>query len=111
MAGTGARNDRGLAFLAPGAPRVMIGADMSRIAKIDVGALRLGHCLDLRVFRLQPFVDQRLIPLDRPVQRLLRGNAKLRQQAAHRVPGQTNAILSPRSARPPSPGSIVRTEI
>ena len=94
MAGTSARNDRGHAFLAPGAPRVMIGADMSRIAKIDVGALRLRHCPDFRVLRLQPFVDQCLVPLDRTVQRLLRGNAKLRQQSAHRVPGQTNSILS-----------------
>src|ERR1700722_18470279 len=37
MTGTGGRDDRGLALLAPGAPRVMIGADMSRITKIDVG--------------------------------------------------------------------------
>ena len=56
MTGACGRDHRGFAFLAPGAPRVMIGADMSRITKIDVGALCLGHFLDLRVFRRQPFV-------------------------------------------------------
>jgi hypothetical protein len=61
----------------------MIGADVSRIAKIDVGSLRLGRFPDLRIFRLQPFPDQCVIALAGPVQRLLRGHAKLCQQAAH----------------------------
>src|SRR3954451_12731837 len=52
IAGTGGCDDRSHAFLAPGAPRVMIGTDMSRVTKIDVGSLRLGHSPDLRVFRL-----------------------------------------------------------
>src|ERR1035438_6270749 len=44
-------DNRRLTFLAPGAPCMMIGTDMRRIAKIDVRALDLGHRLDLWVLR------------------------------------------------------------
>src|SRR5579863_1944065 len=93
MTSTSCRDNRGLSLLAPGAPRVMIGTDMSGITEIYVSSLRLGLSPDLRVLRLQPFLYQRLIALHRLVQRLLRGDSKLRQQAAHRVPRQTDAIL------------------
>ena len=83
MAGASGRNHWSLASLAPAAPRVMIGTNMRRVAKIDVGSLRLGHLPDLRVGRLEPLAHQRLIPLDRPVQWLLRGNAELGQQPPH----------------------------
>src|SRR5271170_5725468 len=72
VAGTRGYDDRGLTFLTPGASRVMIGSDMRCIAEINVGSLRFGHLLDLRVFRFQPFPYQRAIALRRPVQRFLR---------------------------------------
>jgi hypothetical protein len=50
--------------------------------KIDVGGLRFGHFPALPVGRLEPLVHQHLIPFNRTVQRLLRGNAQLRQQPA-----------------------------
>src|SRR5437867_9606090 len=53
------------AFLAPATPGMMIRADMSRVTKIDVCTLALSHFLDLRIFRLQPFLDQRLVAFHR----------------------------------------------
>ena len=87
----GRRDDRGLAFLAPSASCVMIGADMGRIAGIDVGFWCPGHPFDFRVFRLQPSLHQGLIPLDRSMRRLLRRNAKPGQQAPYRIRGQADA--------------------
>src|SRR3984957_12952140 len=69
MAGTSCRDNRGLSLLAPGAPRVMIGTDMSGVTKIYVSSLCPGLFLDLRVFRLYPLLYQRLIALHRLIQR------------------------------------------
>lgn len=40
----------------------------------------LRQCLDLQVFSLQPLLDQRPVAFDRAMQRLLAGDAQLRQQ-------------------------------
>src|SRR5947208_1187447 len=81
------------AFLAPATPGMMIRADMSRVTKIDVCTLALSHFLDLRIFRLQPFLDQRLVAFHRPVQRLLRCDTELGQQAPNRVCRQPDAVF------------------
>ena len=44
---------------------VMVGADVSRVAEIDVSPLFPGHRLDFRVFLLEPPPHQRLIAFDR----------------------------------------------
>src|ERR1700730_650735 len=55
-------------FAPPCPPRVMIGADVRRVAEIDVRPLFFGHRLDLRVFFLEPLPNQRLIAFDRAMQ-------------------------------------------
>src|ERR1039457_5012848 len=84
VASTGRLDDGRFALLAPCTPRVMIRTHVGGVAKIDVCALVLSHLSDLRVFRLQPFLHQSLITLQRAMQRLLRRDAKLGQQAANR---------------------------
>jgi hypothetical protein len=39
----------------------MVGADVRRVAEIDVGFLPLRQGFDLRVFSLQPYVDGPLL--------------------------------------------------
>src|ERR1019366_8873524 len=91
VASTGRLDDGRFALLAPCTPRVMIRTHVGGVAKIDVCALVLSHLSDLRVFRLQPFLHLSLITLQRSMQRLLRRDAKLGQQATNRVRRQRNA--------------------
>ena len=64
----------------PMCARVVIGTYVSSIAEIDVGAFSLSHRLDFRVFLLEPLLHQSLVAFDRTLQRLLAGDAKLRQE-------------------------------
>ena len=65
MASARRLDDGRVAFRPPCAPRVMVGADVSRVAEIDVSPLFPGHRLDFRVFLLEPLPHQRLIAFDR----------------------------------------------
>jgi hypothetical protein len=67
MPSAGCYHNGRFAFLAPSAPGMMIRADMRRIAKIDVRTQCFRGFLDLRKFRLQPFLDQRRIAFQRLV--------------------------------------------
>src|SRR5271156_3912867 len=73
-------DNRRFAPLAPGAPGVMIRAHMSRIAEENLCFFPLRNGFDLRVFLLEPLPHQSLVAFLRSVQRLLAGDAELRQQ-------------------------------
>ena len=77
----------------PGAPGVMIRAHMSRIAEENLRFFPLRKGFDLRVFLLEPLPHQSLVAFLRSVQRLLAGDAKLRQQPPDRIRAQRNATL------------------
>src|SRR6266404_1229160 len=86
-------DDRGLALLAPGTPRVMIRAHVSSIAKENLRFFPLRLGLDPRIFLLEPLLYQSLVALLRTVQRLLAGDPELRQKPANRIATQTDAKL------------------
>ena len=60
MACAGGFDDRRFALLAPTAPRVMIRAHVGGIAKEDLRFFLLRKGFDLRVFLLEPLLDQSL---------------------------------------------------
>jgi len=60
-------NDRRFALLAPSAPGVMIRAHMGGIAEENLGLFALRKGFDLRVFLLEPLLDQSRIALLRTV--------------------------------------------
>ena len=92
MAGTGGRNDRGHAFLAPGA---------SRYDRNGYAPHRQNRCRRLVTWPLSyfsvsvssPFIDQ-CLSAPSPGTAAFRGNAKLSQLPAHRVPGQAELPCS-----------------
>src|SRR5271154_193244 len=86
-------DNRRFAPLAPGAPGVMIRAHMSRIAEENLCFFPLRNGFDLRVFLLEPLPHQSLVAFLRSVQRLLAGDAELRQQPPDRIRAQRNATL------------------
>src|ERR1019366_10213687 len=86
-------DDRRFALLAPTPPCVMIRAHVGGIPKEDVRFFPLRKGFDLRVFLLEPLLYQSLVALLRTVQRLLAGNAELRQQPANRIGAQHYAKL------------------
>jgi putative tryptophan/tyrosine transport system substrate-binding protein len=63
------------------------------IAKEDLRFFPLRKGFDLRVFLLEPSLDQGLVALLRAVQRLLASDAKLRQQSTNRIGAQRDAKL------------------
>src|ERR1700720_1165041 len=71
MACAGGFDDRRFALLAPTTPCVMIRAHVGGIAKEDLRFFPLRKGVDLRVFLLEPLLDQGIVALLRAVQRLL----------------------------------------
>ena len=67
MARTCGFDDGGFAPLTPRAPRMMIGAHVSGVAKEDLGLFSLRQGFDLRVVLLEPLLDQSLVALLRTV--------------------------------------------
>src|SRR3984893_16238995 len=65
----------GVSPFAPHVRPAWIGADVRRVAEIDVRPLFFGHRLDLRVFFLEPLPNQRLVAFDRAMQWLLTSDA------------------------------------
>src|ERR1700730_6073981 len=61
MACAGGFNDRRFALLAPTTPRVVIRSHMGSIAKEDLRFFPLRKGFDLRVFLLEPLLDQGLV--------------------------------------------------
>ena len=90
MTGSRCFDNRRLPLFSPCASRMMIGADMRRVAKINLRARVLRHFLDLRIFILKPLLHQSLIPFDGAMQRFLRRDAELRQQATNRYRAELN---------------------
>src|SRR6476646_6383759 len=93
MACAGGFDDRCFALLAPTTPCVMIRAHVGGIAKEDLRFFPLRKGFDLRVFLLEPLLDQGLVALLRAVQRLLASDAELRQQSTDRIGTQRYAKL------------------
>src|ERR1700730_8645223 len=71
MPRAGGVDDRRFALLAPTTPGVMIRAHVGSIAKENLRFFPLRKRFDLRVFLLEPLLDQGLVALLRAVQRLL----------------------------------------
>jgi hypothetical protein len=71
MACAGGFDDRRFALLAPTTARVMIRAHVGGIAKENLRFFPLRKGFNLRVFLLEPLLDQGLVALLRAVQRLL----------------------------------------
>ena len=67
---------------------MMIRAHMRGVAEVDIGLFPLRHRPDLRVFLLEPLLHQRLIALQRAMQRLLASDAQLRQKLIELVKAQ-----------------------
>jgi hypothetical protein len=88
MAGACRLDDGRIAFRPPCAPRVVIGADVRRVAEINVRPFFLSQRLDFGAFFLEPLPNQGLIAFDRAMQWLLAGDADLRQQPADGIGGQ-----------------------
>ncbi len=88
MAGACRLDDGRVAFRPPCASRMMIGADVRRVAEINVRPFFLSQRLDFGVFFLEPLPHQGLIAFDRAMQWLLAGDADLRQQPANGIGGQ-----------------------
>src|ERR1700691_1930475 len=93
MASTSGFYDRRFALLAPTTPCVMIRAHVGGIAKEDLRFFPLRKGFDLRVFLLEPLLDQGLVALLRAVQRLLASDAELGQQSTNRIGAQRDAKL------------------
>src|SRR5215471_18836516 len=83
VSGPSTQHNRGLSLLAPGAAGMMIRAYVRRVAEIDIGFFSARTGFDLRVFPPEPFLHQRLVALQRMMQRPLRGNSKLRQKPSN----------------------------
>src|SRR3984893_17675633 len=62
----------------------MIRAHMRGVTEVDCGLLPLRQSSDPRIILLQPLLHQRLVPFQRAMQRLLAGDAELRQQPSDR---------------------------
>src|ERR1700730_17563682 len=62
----------------------MIRAHMRGVTEGDCGLLPLRQSSDPRIILLQPLLHQRLVPFQRAMQRLLAGDAELRQQPSDR---------------------------
>jgi hypothetical protein len=73
----------------------MIGAHVGGIAKEDLRFFQLREGFDLRVFLLEPLLDQGLVALLRAVQRLLASDAELRQQSSNRIGAQRDSQPHP----------------
>jgi hypothetical protein len=86
-------DDGRFALLTPTTPGVMIRAHVGSIAKEDLRFFPLRKGFDLRVFLLEPLLDQGLVALLRAVQRLLASDAELRQQSTNRIGAQRDAKL------------------
>src|ERR1700692_1277530 len=93
MPRAGGFDDGRFALLAPTTPGVMIRAHVGSIAEEDLRFFPLRKGFDLRVFLLEPLLDQGLVALLRAVQRLLASDAKLRQQSTNRIGAQRDAKL------------------
>ena len=72
---------------------MVIGAHMRRVAKVNLRLFAVRQGFDLRIFFFQPLFHQRLVPLQRLVQRLLAGEPQLRQQAPNRGSTQFDLIF------------------
>jgi hypothetical protein len=70
-------------------PRLMIRAHMGGIAKENLRVFPLRKGFDLRVFLLEPSLDQGIVALLRALQRLLASDAELRQQSTNRIGAST----------------------
>src|ERR1700730_5408254 len=110
MACAGGFDDRRLALLAPTTPRVMIRAHVGGIAKEDLRFFPLRKGFDLRVFLLEPLLDQGIVTLLRAVHRLLASAAELRQQSTNRIGAQRRRQTSPGSAWRSCRASTARTQ-
>src|SRR5271169_3103540 len=87
MACAGGFDDRRFALLAPTTPGVMIRAHVGGIAKENLRFFPLRKGFDLRVFLLEPLLDQGLVALLRAVQGLQRSPSTspiLRQPSVYR---------------------------
>src|SRR6202049_422929 len=93
MACAGGFDDWRFALLTPTPPRVMIRAHVGGIAKENLRVFPLRKGFDLRVFLLEPLLDQGIVALLRAVQRLLASDAELRQQSTNRIGAQRDAKL------------------
>jgi pimeloyl-ACP methyl ester carboxylesterase len=93
MACAGGFDDRCFALLAPTPPGVMIRAHVGGIAKEDLRFFPLRKGFDLRVFLLEPLLDQGLVALLRAMQRLLASDAELCQQSTNRIGAQRDGAL------------------
>ena len=82
-----------LADLAPGSAGVMIRTNMRGIAEIDRRVLPPRQDFDLRIFLFEPLFHKRLVPLQRAMQWLLATDAKLRQQAPHRLKAEPDPVF------------------
>src|ERR1035441_8874334 len=71
----------------------MIGPDVRGVAEIYLGTLFLRHLPDFRIILLQPLLNQSLVPFLRTMQRLLAGDAELRQKPPNRHRAQDNTEL------------------
>src|SRR6202162_1543525 len=69
---------------------MMIRAHVRGVAEIDIGFFPLRQSPDPRVFPLEPLLHQRLVAFQSAVQRLLAGDAELRQQPPDRHQTQRN---------------------
>jgi len=94
MACAGGFDDWRFALLTPTPPRVMIRAHMGGIAKENLRVFPLRKGFDLRVFLLEPLLDQGIVALLRAVQRLLASDTELRQQSTNRIGAQRDAKLT-----------------
>ena len=74
---------------------MMIRAHMRRVAEINVGFFSLREHSDLRVFLLEPLLHQRIVPFQRTMQRLLAGDAELRQKPSDRDHSSTKYQIYP----------------
>src|SRR6202158_1365044 len=85
MACAGGFDARRFALLAPTTPRVVIRAHVGGIAKEDLRFFLLRKGFDLRVFLLEPLLNQGFVALLRAGQRLLASDAELRQPSTKRI--------------------------
>src|SRR5271167_1935729 len=99
MPGSRRFDDGRFTFLSPRAPRVMIRTHVRRITEIDVRAVHLRHFLDLWIFGLQPFLHERLVTLDRTMERFLACDAHLSQQPTHGHHAKDNLEFGPDDLR------------
>ena len=72
---------------------MMIRAHMRGVAEVNLGVFPLRQRSDPRIFPLQPLLHQRFVAFQRALQRLLAGDAELRQKPSHRDQAQRDVEL------------------